>query len=243
VLASPVLHGMAAGPRRVVPHHQPSGAALCRSLGGAPRQDIAGDGTPGPPRDKPEPPLVRRLGAWPHQPALTRQGLGIGIVRGEGQLLQLIRGLGLCPPLVMGLGQPTPPHCVANTQRPRGGDHGALEQLVTPFFFRADAGSGLVIQCVARFHDTRKRRRATRMASSLTSRGVSPWATLTWAASARVHRRVGMPTVRGLWWNSARRDSQVPASKLVAVVGGRDDCGCSAVSPRGWNACSAWRTV
>jgi hypothetical protein len=48
-----------------------------------------------------------------------------------------------------------------------------------------------VIQCLARFHDTPNRRRATRMASSLTKRGVRPWAKLTSAASWRVHRLVG----------------------------------------------------
>jgi hypothetical protein len=100
-----------------------------------------------------------------------------------------------------------------------------------------------VIQGLARFHDTRKRRRAPRRASSLTSRGVSPWAKLTSAASARVHRLVGLPNVRGLWCHSARRDSQTPGVKIVAQVWGHDDCGCSAARPRWWNACKALRTV
>jgi hypothetical protein len=100
-----------------------------------------------------------------------------------------------------------------------------------------------VIQCVARFHATPTRRRATRRASSLTSRGVSPSATLTSAASASVHRLVGVPNVRGLWCHSARRASQTPGVKIADVVCGRDDGGWSPARPRWWNACMVLRTV
>ena len=70
------------------------------------------------------------------------------------------------------------------------------------------------------------------MVSSLTSLGVRPWAKLTSAANASVHRLVGWPNVRGLWCNSARRDSQTPALKMPDVVCGRDDGGWSAARPR-----------
>ena len=175
--------------------------------------------------------------------AITGQRLGIGIGRRQAQLLQLVGGFGVCPAMLVGLGQATPPDLVPKAQRPRRLGMGPLDQPVAPFFSRAYAGSGLVIQCLARFHDTRKRRSATRIAALLTSRGVSPWAKLTSAASARVHRLGGLPNVRGLWCNSARRDSQTPGVKIVARVWGRDDCGCSAARPRWWNACSALRTV
>src|SRR5712692_8143935 len=117
--------------------------------------------------------------------------------------------------MLIGLGQPAPPDVVATAQRPRGLGHGPLDQPVAAFFFRVEAGSGLVIHCLARFQATPKRRRATRMASSLTSRGVRPGAKLTSAASASVHRLVGWPNVRGLWCNNARRDSQTPRSKII----------------------------
>ena len=74
------------------------------------------------------------------------------------------------------------------------------------------------------------------MVSSLTKRGVRPWAKLLSTASASVHRLVGLPNVRGLWCNSARRDSQAPASQMVAVECGRDERGCSTVRPRWWKA-------
>jgi hypothetical protein len=70
------------------------------------------------------------------------------------------------------------------------------------------------------------------MASSLTSRGVSPSAKLTSAASASVQRLVGLPNVRGLWCNSARRAAQTPGVKIAAVVCGRDERGCSTARPR-----------
>src|SRR5438552_18765764 len=119
--------------------------------------------------------------------------------------------------MVVRLGQPTPPDFVAKPQDPRRLGHGALDQLVGPFFFRAYAGSGLVIQWLARFQATRKRRRAKLMVSSLTRRGVRPWAKLTSAASASVHRLVGLLNVRGLWCNRARRASRAPGSKLVPM--------------------------
>jgi hypothetical protein len=85
---------------------------------------------------------------------------------------------------------------------------------------------------VARFQATPKRRRATRMASSLTSRGVRPGAKLTSAASASGQRLVGWPNVRGLWCNSARKASQASASKMVEGECGRDERGCSTARPR-----------
>jgi hypothetical protein len=81
------------------------------------------------------------------------------------------------------------------------------------------------------------------MASSLPKGGVSPWAKLPSAARASVHRLVGVPNVRGLWCNTARRAAQTPASKIVDVECGRDESGRSTASPRWWKACSVLRTV
>src|SRR5262245_14599513 len=198
VLTEPVPHGLVAGPRGIVPDQQQGGAALHGELGRAPGQKIDRHRTHGAPGHKPEPHLVSLQQPWPQQQAITGQRFGIRIVRGPAQLLQLVCGCGVRPAMLVGLREATPPDLVAKAQRPGWMGHRPLDQLVAPFFFRAYAGAGLVIQCLARFHDTRKRRRATRMASSLTSRGVSPWAELTSAASARVHRLVGLPNVRGL---------------------------------------------
>ena len=243
VLAEPAPHGVAAVPRGVIPDQEQGREASRCELGGAPRQKLYRDGTHGTPRDTAPPHLVRLLRPWAHQQAITGQRLGISVLPRWRQLLELRGGLRVCPTVLVGLGQPAPPDFVAKPERPPRLGVGPLDHLVASFFFRVYAGSGLVLQCLARFQATLNRRRATRMASSLTSRGVSPWAKLTSAASWRVHRLVGVPNVRGLWCNRARRASQVPASKMVAMVWGRDDCGCSATRPRWWNACSALRTV
>ena len=236
VLVEPTPHGMTAVPGGVIPDQQACGEASGCKLCGAPRQNIAGDGTHGASRDKPEPHLVCLLRPWPHQQAITGQRLGSRGVRRRRQFLPLVRGLCVRPVMLGGLGEPTPPDFVANAQRPRGLRHGPRDQAVAPVLFRIDAGSGLVIQCLARFQATPHRRRATRLASSLTSRGVRPSAKRTSAARASGPRLVGLPHVRGLWCHSARRASQPPASKMVAGVWGRDAGGWSAARPRWWKA-------
>src|SRR5207302_3274090 len=107
---------------------------------------------------------------------LTGERLGIGIVWRGGQLLELVRGFCRRPAMLGRLGQPTPPACVAPPQAPRRLGPGPREQWVAPLFFRADAGAGLGSQGVARVQATRKRRRATRLVSSLPRRSVRPWA-------------------------------------------------------------------
>src|SRR5499426_3707120 len=97
VLAEPVPHGVAAVPRGVVPDQEPGREALCRELGGAPRQKIDGDGTHGTPRDKAQPHLVRLLRPWAHQQAITGKRLGLGVLRRARQLLELGGGLRVCP--------------------------------------------------------------------------------------------------------------------------------------------------
>src|SRR5215510_832643 len=62
-------------------------------------------------------------------------------------------------------------------------------------FFRRYAGSGLVIQCLARCQRTPRRASARRMASPLIGRCVRPSAYATSAAKAKVHRLVGWPKV------------------------------------------------
>jgi hypothetical protein len=132
-----------------------------------------------------------------------------------------MHGLWVGPAMVIGLGEPVPPNIIANAQHPRRLDHGPPHQPVAPFWFRVYSGSGLVIQGLTRFPATPNRRRASRMVLSLTSLGVNLWAKLTSAASASVHRLVGLSNVRGLWCNSTSRGSQVPASKRANVVWGR----------------------
>src|SRR6185503_15019243 len=110
VLAYPVPHRLAAVPRGIVPDQQQSGKAVRREARGAPRQEIDRDSAHGTPRDKPEPHLVQLVWPRPHQQPITGQRLRIGIIRRWSQLLQLVRGIGVRPAMLLWLGQATPPH-------------------------------------------------------------------------------------------------------------------------------------
>jgi hypothetical protein len=137
VLTDPVPHGLAAVPRGIVPDQQQRGEALRGELGRAPGQKIDRHRTHGAPGHKPEPHLVGLQRSRPPQQAITGQRLRIGIVRRQAQLLQLVRGFGVRPAMLVWLGQATPPDLVAKAQRPRRLDQGPLDQAVPSFFFRA----------------------------------------------------------------------------------------------------------
>ena len=55
-------------------------------------------------------------------------------MRRWGRLLQLGRGLSLCPAVLVRLGQAAPPDFIAKAQRPRGVGQGPLDQAIAPFF-------------------------------------------------------------------------------------------------------------
>ena len=118
VRADPAPHRLTARPGGVIPAQQQRGEAWGCPWSRAPRQTRDGDGTHGTPCDKPEPPLGPRLRPWPHQQSITGQGLGSGSSRRGGPLWPRGRGLGVRPARVVGLGQPTPPACSAQAQRP-----------------------------------------------------------------------------------------------------------------------------
>jgi hypothetical protein len=137
VLAQLVSHRMAAVPGRVVPEQQQSREALRRELGGAPRQKGDRHRTDGAPRHEPEPHLVRLLRPRPQQQPITGQRLGIGIIRGRREFLQLLRGLCVCPAMLIRLGEPAPPDFVATAQGPGWLGQGQPDQPVASFFSRA----------------------------------------------------------------------------------------------------------
>ena len=137
VLTQPGLHGMAAVPRGVIPDQQHGGGTLLRQAGGAPGEKIDSHCTDRTSCDKPQPHLLRLLRQMPHQQPIAGQRLGIRIGLGPGQLLQFLRGAGLSPAMLVGLGQPTPPDLIAPAQGPCWMGGGESDQPVAPFFFRA----------------------------------------------------------------------------------------------------------
>jgi hypothetical protein len=136
VLASPVAHGLAAVPGRVIPDPQQGRAALRRQLGAAPRPERNRDRTHGASCAKSEPHLLLLLRLRSHQHSLTGQGLGSRSSRGRRELLQLRRSLGVCPAMVLRLREPAPPDFVSKAHGPRGMGQCLLDQAVAPFFFR-----------------------------------------------------------------------------------------------------------
>jgi hypothetical protein len=100
-----------------------------------------------------------------------------------------------------------------------------------------------VSQCLARFQETPKRWRARRMASPLSTRPVQPFSWQTWAAKLRVHRLVGLPKPRGLWWSKARKSSSRSLGQAAWTVLGALDLACRQAVPSVLKALMASRTV
>src|SRR2546428_14104886 len=99
----------------------------------------------------------------------------------------------VCPSPEVGLGEAAPPHLILKPPNPLRMPHRPRHQAIAPLFYRAYCGSGLVIQCFARFQWVARRLRARRMVSSRIRRSVTPCAEHTSAAKANVHTPVGLP--------------------------------------------------
>src|ERR687895_340751 len=147
------------------------------------------------------------------------------------------------PGVQAGAGQPAKPTLVLEPQDPvRMGGRQPNQPVPSPFF-RAYAGSGLVIHALARCQRTPKRARVARIVSPLTCSGVNPCRKLTSAANSRVHRLVGWSKVRGLWCSKVRNWSAFSPGKAVRVVWGREEPWLRATRPAWWKVQIALRTV
>jgi hypothetical protein len=62
--------------------------------------------------------------------------------------------LGISPGVQVGLGKAAPPYFVSKTYHPISMLAGQLDHFISALFLRWYSGSGLVIQCFARFHFT-----------------------------------------------------------------------------------------
>ena len=140
MLAEPLPHGLAAVPRRVIPHQQQRGLAQSGQLGADPGQ--AGDGhrTHRAVGHEAQPHVLlahARDSPLLHQQPITSQGFGVGIGARHGLLDErqgLLRG---GPGVQRGLRQATPPCLIFKAQRPLRMACGQVNQAVAGFFFRA----------------------------------------------------------------------------------------------------------
>src|SRR5262245_3178582 len=180
-----------------------------------PGQDRHGHRTHRAALHKPEQHLVGMRWSGAQQQPITGQGLWVCLLLGTCQGIQSGDTASLAPAMLRGVGQAAPPHLISKAQPPGGLGMRQAHQAVPTIFFRRYAGSGLVIQCLARFQRTPSWAIAARMVSALTRRCVSPWSKLTSAASARVHTLVAWPKTRGLWCKSSRSRSRPSASKVA----------------------------
>src|SRR5258708_5938293 len=92
---------------------------------------------------------------------------------------------------------------------------GPRKQAVRRVFFCWYCGSGLVIQCLARFQLVFKRLSARRTLSSEMGVVMMPCSKLTWAANSRVHTPRSLPKSRGLRCSSSLRRTSTSCETLV----------------------------
>ncbi len=92
-------------------------------------------------------------------------------------------------------------------------------------FFSSVFGIGTGIPCLAPRQTRPRRSSMARTVPALTGSGVIPSAHATLAAKASVHRRVGLPRLRGLWCNKTRKRSAGAPSKARPIGCGTDEPG------------------
>src|SRR5262249_43812953 len=129
-------------------------------------------------------------------------------------------------------GKTTPPDFVQEASGPIRLLTGPSDQPVSCVFFSRYCGSGLVIQCLARFQLVPNRCRARRTLSPETRLGVSPRWKLTWAASGKVHQLVWWPKSRGLRCKRSCSASTASSLNVVRSRWGREEPSCTTTSPR-----------
>jgi len=246
VLAKPGTHGLALMPRGIIPDQEPVCLALLEQARASPLQELGGDGADRPPGHEPQPDLraVGFLGSslLPEH-TVASQGLGIRVVLAPGLLHQPQRLLLALPGMRKRQGKAAPPDFIAKPDRPAWLLASPSDQAVPCVFFSWYCGSGLVIQCLARFQLVFRRLRARRTLSSEIGLAMIPCSKLTWAANSKVQRPRSLPKSRGLRCNKSFRRSAPSSEKAVRSRWGREDPSCRTAKPWALNSWITLRTV
>src|SRR5262249_6944261 len=238
VLADPAPHALTDVPGGVVPDQQQRRLAFGRQLRTDPGQKVLGALADRPTLHEPQQHPVR---VRAQQPVAT-EGLGIGIVFVLLRLDQAQRFV-VGPGVQVRRRQAAPPGLIQKAQHPVRMPLSQTDQSIPSFFFRAYAGSGLLIQCLARFQRMPRRLSAERMASPDSGRGVQPWVWHSSATRSKVHRLVGLPNRRGLWCNRSLSGAARSGPRSGRAEWGREDLGFRQSRPSRAKACRALRTV
>src|SRR5258708_10718349 len=246
VLAHPGPNGLTLMPGGVIPNQEPVGLALFEQALAAPLQELGRDGAHWSSGHEPQPGLrAGRLLASSLLPqhTITCQCLGIRVILAPGLLHQAHRLLLPLTSVDLGQRKATPPDFIAKADRPRRLLAGPSNQAVPRVFFCWYNGSGLGIQCLARFQLVFKRLSARRTLSSEMGVEIMPCSKLTSAANSKVHSPRSVPKSRGLRCSRSLRRSSPSSEKLVCSRWGREDPSCSTVRPVALNSWITLRTV
>src|SRR5258708_19330687 len=256
VLAYPGTHDFAHMPGGIVPNQQPGRFLLSLQPLTSPLQELRCDVTDRTPGDKTQRHLIAdRLPSWPPLPqnAIAGQRFGIGISLLPRLFHQPHRMVLILPGVHARQGKATPPHLVGKANGPVRLGAGPSPQAVACVFFSWYCGSGLVIQCLARFQLVFSRLRARRTLSSETWVEIIPCSKLTCAASCKVHVLRSLPKSRGLRCSRSLRRSAPSSEKVVRKRCGRDDPSCRTARPSAlkpwitlrtvWSSHPSWRAI
>ena len=243
--SNPGTHSFAGVPTGVVPNHCQNRLVQILNFLAAPLQKLNGDAAHWSSINETQEHFLESqiIACHPSQKnAIAGQGSWIRIIFLLGLLYQSQRLAFFTPTRQLRLGKAAPPGFVLKAPNPTM----LLCQSyysVARLFLRSYSGSGLVIQCLARFQETVNRFKACLTQSSLTWREVMPSAKLTSAANSSVHTLVSLPKSLGLRCNMAFNFSRPSSLKIGRVVFGRREPISKAATPRLLKATMALRTV
>src|ERR1700730_5562838 len=234
VLANPGANSLTLVPGSIIPDQKPVGLATLEQTLAAPVQKWRGDRAHRSSRDKTEPHLLTpgfvRSPFLP-QPSITGQRFGVRVAFFPGLFDQANGMLRVLPDMHSRQGKAAPPHLILKTNGPVRLLAGPSNQAVACVFFRRYCGSGLVIQCLARFQFVLSGVSARRTLSVESSVGMMPCSKLTWAANANVHIPRSLPKS---WRLRCKRSCNCRHASSVNVVRrwwGRDEPSCSTANP------------
>jgi hypothetical protein len=246
VLPDPGPHSFAVMPGGIIPDQEPVPLALLLQLGADPFQKLGGDGADRAPIHKAQRHLVANGSdqrTLLPEDSIAGQGLRVRIILLPDLLHQANWFVFALPGRKGGQGKAAPPDFVQKADGPAWLRARPGNQSVACVFFSRYCGSGLVIQCLARFQLFPNLPRARRTLSPETRWGVSPCWKLIWAAKDKVHTLVSRPKSWGLRCRRSRSARSVSSGKVVRSRWGREEPSSRTAKPTALKPWMMLRTV